>query len=146
MGYWLKSFNKKTNPPVPGTTFTVAQINNRMYFPSSIWSCCLVAEADVVVPLPTTGIFVGMALTWAWISDGVLRGKRWPFIYLGAAINLVFCVLLRQMPLYSNIEGRKIVYWLSNIGVSGLDYKSPDKGDQRAANTISGSLVPVLLS
>ncbi|KAH8905231.1 MFS general substrate transporter [Coniochaeta sp. PMI_546] len=96
MGYWLKSFNNKTNPPLPGTTFTVAEINN--------------------LPLPTTGIFVGMALTWAWLSDGLLKGKRWPFIYLGAAINLVFCVLLRQMPLYSNIEGRKIVYWLSNIG------------------------------
>lgn len=29
MGYWLKSFNNKTNPPLPGTTFTVAEINNR---------------------------------------------------------------------------------------------------------------------
>lgn len=27
MGYWLKSFNNKTNPPVPGVTFSVAQIN-----------------------------------------------------------------------------------------------------------------------
>ncbi|KAB5551072.1 major facilitator superfamily domain-containing protein [Coniochaeta sp. 2T2.1] len=96
MGYWLKSFNNKTHPPVPGVTFTVAQINN--------------------LPLPTTGIFVGMALTWAWLSDGVLRGRRWPFIYLGAAITLVMCVLMRQLPLYTNIEGRKIVYWLSNIG------------------------------
>lgn len=28
MGYWLKSFNKKPNP-LPGTTFTVSQINQR---------------------------------------------------------------------------------------------------------------------
>lgn len=28
MGYWLKSFNA-TPPPVPGTTYTVAQINDR---------------------------------------------------------------------------------------------------------------------
>jgi ACS family pantothenate transporter-like MFS transporter len=28
MGYWLKSFDKKPYP-VPGTTFTVPQINNR---------------------------------------------------------------------------------------------------------------------
>ena len=27
MGYWLKSFNAKP-PPVPGTTYTVPQINN----------------------------------------------------------------------------------------------------------------------
>lgn len=27
MGYWLKSFNAKP-APVPGTTFTVAQIND----------------------------------------------------------------------------------------------------------------------
>lgn len=25
---------------------------------------------------------------------------------------------MRQMPLYENIVGRKVVYWLSNIGVS----------------------------
>lgn len=25
---------------------------------------------------------------------------------------------MRQMPLYSNIHGRMIVFWLSNIGVS----------------------------
>jgi hypothetical protein len=28
MGYWLKSFNKKPYP-VPGTTFTIPEINNR---------------------------------------------------------------------------------------------------------------------
>ena len=27
IAYWLKSFNNKTNPPRPGTTFTVEQIN-----------------------------------------------------------------------------------------------------------------------
>lgn len=32
MGYWLKSFNKNPHP-VPGTTFTVPQINNREYGP-----------------------------------------------------------------------------------------------------------------
>jgi len=30
MGYWLKSFNVDP-PPVPGTSFTVAQINNCEY-------------------------------------------------------------------------------------------------------------------
>ncbi|KAF2494610.1 allantoate permease [Lophium mytilinum] len=95
MGYWLKSFNHKPNP-VPGTNFTVPQINN--------------------LPLVTSGVFIGMAFVWAWLSDGPLRGARWPFIYIGAVISLIFCVLMRQMPLYENLYGRKVVYWLSNIG------------------------------
>ncbi|KAH8602384.1 major facilitator superfamily domain-containing protein [Bisporella sp. PMI_857] len=96
MGYWLKSFNAKP-APVPGVSFSVPEINN--------------------LPLPTTGIFVGMALIWGWLSDGPFRGARWPFIQAGAVITLVFAVLMRQMPLYENIEGRKIVFWLSNIGM-----------------------------
>ncbi|KAJ5884769.1 hypothetical protein N7495_009279 [Penicillium taxi] len=96
MGYWLKSFNK-TPAPVPGVSFTVPQIND--------------------LPLVTTGIFIVVALIWGFLSDGPLRGSRWPFIYIGAVITIVFCVLLRQMPLYTNIHGRKVVYWLSNIGL-----------------------------
>ncbi|POS69530.1 hypothetical protein DHEL01_v212076 [Diaporthe helianthi] len=95
MGYWLKSFNE-TPAPLPGTSFSVAEIND--------------------LPLPTTGIFVVMALIWGWASDGPCHGVRWPFIYVGAAITLVFSVLLRQMPLYENITGRMVVYWFSQIG------------------------------
>ena len=57
-----------------------------------------------------------MALLWGWLSDGPLHGRRYPFIYIGSVINIIFAVVLRQMPLYSDIKGRKIVYWLSNIG------------------------------
>lgn len=67
MGYWLKSFNAKP-APVPGTTFTVVQIND--------------------LPLPTTGIFIAMALIWGWLSDGPCRGARWPFIYAGVVLNV----------------------------------------------------------
>ncbi|KAH8783258.1 allantoate permease [Diaporthe sp. PMI_573] len=95
MGYWLKSFNE-TPAPVPGTSFSVAEIND--------------------LPLPTTGIFVVMALIWGWASDGPCHGIRWPFIYVGAAITLLFSVLLRQMPLYENITGRMVVFWFSQIG------------------------------
>ncbi|RDW59119.1 allantoate permease-3 [Coleophoma crateriformis] len=94
MGYWLKSFNK-TPAPVPGTTYSVAQIND--------------------LPLPTTGIFIVVAIIWGWLSDA-FNGSRSPFIYAGAVITIVFSVLLRQMPLYENIHGRMVVYWLSNIG------------------------------
>ncbi|KAI5460555.1 major facilitator superfamily domain-containing protein [Mariannaea sp. PMI_226] len=96
MGFWLKSFNANP-PPVPGRSFSVPQINN--------------------LPLPTTGIFVVVALSWSWLSDGPLRGRRWVFIYAGAVITIVFLALLLKMDLYSNIKGRMVVYWLSNIGL-----------------------------
>lgn len=95
MGYWLKSFNKSPSP-VPGVSFTVPQINN--------------------LPLVSEGIFIAMSLVWAWLSDGPLRGRRYPFIYLGAFITLIFSVLLRQTPLYGDIYQRKILYWLSRLG------------------------------
>ncbi|CAH0041678.1 unnamed protein product [Clonostachys rhizophaga] len=95
MGYWLKSFNANP-PPVPGVSFTVPEINQ--------------------LPLPTTGIFIGMSLIWAWLSDGPFKGRRYPFIYAGAVVPFIFNMALLKMPLYSNIEGRKIVYWLENIG------------------------------
>ncbi|KAJ6076553.1 hypothetical protein N7499_008534 [Penicillium canescens] len=95
MGYWLKSFNAHP-APVPGKSFSVPQINN--------------------LPLPTTGIFIVVALIWGWLSDGPCRGARWPFIYAGAVITLLMSVLLLKVPLYSDIKGRMAVYWLSNIG------------------------------
>ncbi|KAJ5753881.1 uncharacterized protein N7511_008034 [Penicillium nucicola] len=96
MGYWLKSFNAKP-APVPGTHYSIAQINN--------------------LPLPTTGIFIVVAMVWGWLSDGPCRGARWPFIYAGAVITLLFSILLLKVPLYSDIKGRTAVYWLSNIGM-----------------------------
>ncbi|KAJ5691231.1 allantoate permease [Penicillium malachiteum] len=95
MGYWLKSFNA-TPAPVPGKHYSVSQIDN--------------------LPNVTIAIFVVMAFIWGWLSDGPFRGSRWPFIYIGAVITILFDVLLRQMPLYSNIPGRTAVYWLSFIG------------------------------
>ncbi|KAJ4322878.1 hypothetical protein N0V84_004642 [Fusarium piperis] len=57
-----------------------------------------------------------MALIWAWTSDGPLQGKRWPFIYAGAATTLIFNLLFLSMPLYSDINARMVVYWFSHIG------------------------------
>ncbi|KAM0820933.1 putative Major facilitator superfamily (MFS) profile domain-containing protein [Seiridium cardinale] len=95
MGYWLKSFNAKP-APVPGVSYTVSEINS--------------------LPNVTIGIFIGMALIWGWLSDGPCRGARWPFIHTGAVITLIFSVVLLKMPLYDNIHGRAVVYWLSNLG------------------------------
>jgi ACS family pantothenate transporter-like MFS transporter len=86
MGYWLKSFNAH-HPPVPGKSFSVPQINNREFqlpliMPHSKYLI------KYQVPLPTTGIFIVMALIWGWLSDGPCRGARWPFIYAGAVITV----------------------------------------------------------
>jgi ACS family pantothenate transporter-like MFS transporter len=110
MGYWLKSFNKKP-PPVPGKSYTVPQINNRSQSIPRL--SCLTDMTPV--PLPTTGIFIVVALAWGWLSDAY-RGARAPFIYAGAILTFVFTILMRQLPLYTNIEGRIAVYWLSNVG------------------------------
>ncbi|WOO80349.1 Pantothenate transporter liz1 [Vanrija pseudolonga] len=95
MGFYLKSFNSKP-PPVPGRHYTVAQINN--------------------LPLPATAIFIAGALTYAWLSDGVLRGRRWPFIYAGVIIAIPIAVALRVIPLYDNIKAHFALYWISNVG------------------------------
>jgi MFS transporter, ACS family, pantothenate transporter len=42
----------------------------------------------MIVPNITTGVFIVMALVWAWLSDGLFRGARWPFIYIGAVITV----------------------------------------------------------
>ncbi|KAK1927365.1 major facilitator superfamily domain-containing protein [Papiliotrema laurentii] len=96
IGYYLKSFNSKTNPPVPGRTFTVSQIN--------------------VLPLPGTAIFIGVALIFAWLSDGPFRGRRYPFIYFGAIVTIAFAAVLRQRPLYKNVDQQIHLYWLCVIG------------------------------
>jgi ACS family pantothenate transporter-like MFS transporter len=44
----------------------------------------------MIVPMVTSGIFIGIALTWGWISDGPFRGARWPLIYLGAVMTVSF--------------------------------------------------------
>ncbi|RKL02984.1 hypothetical protein BFJ68_g11773 [Fusarium oxysporum] len=123
MGYWLKSFNGQP-PPVPGTSFTVPEINN--------------------LPIPSTAIFLVMALTWGWLSDGPLQGARWPFIYAGAILIIIFNILLLNMPLYSNVDGRKVVYWLSNIGVPMFMWKTTDFPAARKGYTYS-TILQVLL-
>lgn len=70
------------------------------------------------MPLVGSGVLIVSALAFAWISDGPLGGRRAPIIYLCAVINVVFAVLMRQLPLYERIKGRYAVYWLQQAGVS----------------------------
>lgn len=70
------------------------------------------------VPLPGTALLVVFALAGAWISDGPLRGRRWPIIYFGAIIMLACAIVLKTLPLYTNITAHFAVYWLIGPGVS----------------------------
>ncbi|KAK4699017.1 MFS transporter, ACS family, pantothenate transporter, partial [Phenoliferia sp. Uapishka_3] len=117
MGYWLKSFNKVPHP-VPGKTYTVEQIN--------------------LLPLPTTAIFVVAALVFAWVSDGPLKGRRWPLIPVGAIITvsadsssrflessslnidplfqIIIASLLIKLPLYGHDTAHFVLYYLIQLG------------------------------
>lgn len=98
MGYWLKSFNADP-PPVPGTSYSVAQINN--------------------LPLPSTAIFIVMALFWGWLSDGPLKGLRWPFIYAGAIIAV------------SSLWSRCTRHTMTNSLADGFQYRSSQDASLR---------------
>ncbi|TYJ53785.1 hypothetical protein B9479_005545 [Cryptococcus floricola] len=95
IGYWLKSFN---SAPYPGgdRRFSTSDINQ--------------------LPLPQTAIFVVMAASWAWLSDGALRGNRWIFVYIGAVIAIIFGIVALKIDLYANVTGTLVFYWFSNIG------------------------------
>ncbi|ODN73696.1 hypothetical protein L202_07241 [Cryptococcus amylolentus CBS 6039] len=95
IGYWLKSFN---SAPYPGgdRRFSTSDINQ--------------------LPLPQTAIFVVMAASWAWLSDGVLRGNRWIFVYIGAVIAIIFGIVALKIDLYANVTGTLVFYWFSSIG------------------------------
>lgn len=98
MGYWLKSFNADPSP-VPGKSFSVAQIN--------------------LLPLPATCIFIVTALLFAWTSDGPLKGKRWPLIPVGASITITLGALLYRLPVYGHDRAHFVLYYLLPIGGFG---------------------------
>jgi ACS family pantothenate transporter-like MFS transporter len=105
MSYWLKSFNAEP-APVPGVTISVSQSAPQF--------------ANRIVPLPGTAILIVSALIGAWISDGPLRGRRWPIIYFGAVVMLISGIVLKVTPLYQSIKGHYAIYWLFNMGVSSF--------------------------
>ena len=72
----------------------------------------------ISVPLPGTAVLIISALIGAWVSDGPLKGRRWPIIYFGAVVMLASGIALKVMPLYTNLKGHFAVYYLFNMGVS----------------------------
>ncbi|WWC65413.1 uncharacterized protein I303_108031 [Kwoniella dejecticola CBS 10117] len=88
MSFWLK-YSKDPK-------YTVEQIN---YYPCGIWSTQIVS-----------------ALGFAWISDNLLGGRRWPPLLLVALWHCIDCALLAGLPVYPDDRaGRWVLYYLSGV-------------------------------
>ncbi|KAF8867029.1 putative pantothenate transporter liz1 [Acephala macrosclerotiorum] len=94
--FWLKAQNK----PGKLLVYTVAQINE----------------------YPTLGnAFTAVySLLAVWISDGPLRGRRWPTIIPGNLVAIVIFVLLVETPVFGPFSHRAPLYILSSIGGSAV--------------------------
>ncbi|KAE8449068.1 hypothetical protein EG329_008656 [Mollisiaceae sp. DMI_Dod_QoI] len=94
--FWLKAHNKPHKPPV----YSVAQINE----------------------YPTLGnAFTAVySLLMVWISDGPLRGRRWPTIIFGNLVAIIIFVLLVVTPVFGPFHQRAPLYILSSIGGSAV--------------------------
>ena len=100
MSLWLKSFN--TVHTGTGITYTTDQIN---YYNMPVWAVWAIC-----------GILAG------WLSDGPLRGRRWPMIVFFTTVNVVVCIALLCIPVYHNISGHFVLYYMTGCtaGLSGL--------------------------
>ncbi|KAI9733756.1 MAG: hypothetical protein M1818_007170 [Claussenomyces sp. TS43310] len=94
--FWLKAHNKKGKPLV----YTIAQINE----------------------YPTIGnaFTAAYSLLTVWISDGPLRGRRWPTIVFGNLVAIVIFTLLVVTPVFGPFSHRAPLYILSSIGGSAV--------------------------
>ncbi|KAI1613227.1 putative pantothenate transporter liz1 [Exophiala viscosa] len=92
--FWLKAHNKKGQPAV----YSVAQINE----------------------YPTIGnaFTCAYSLVAVWVSDGPLRGRRWPIIIFSNLIAIVVFVLLAVTPVFGPFSHRAPLYIVSSIGGS----------------------------
>ncbi|KAN0104087.1 putative pantothenate transporter liz1 [Hyaloscypha variabilis] len=94
--FWLKAHNK----PGKKAVYSVAQINE----------------------YPTLGnAFTAVySLLAVWISDGPLRGRRWPTIIFGNLVAIVVFVLLVVTPVFGPFSHRAPLYIVSGIGGSAV--------------------------
>jgi len=94
--FWLKAHSKPGKPLV----YSVAQINE----------------------YPTLGnAFTAVySLLAVWISDGPLRGRRWPAIIFGNLVAIVIFVLLVVTPVFGPFSHRAPLYIVFSIGGSAV--------------------------
>lgn len=88
MPLWLKSFN--TVDTGTGIKYTVAQINH--------------------YGMPIQGIGILSGWIFAWLSDSVWRGLRWPVIVIGAVWVMINTVALANLPLYKHLPAHWFLY------------------------------------
>ncbi|KAK0109452.1 hypothetical protein ONS95_002145 [Cadophora gregata] len=89
--FWLMAHNKKGKTPV----YSIAQINE---YPT-------IGNAFVVV----------YSLLTVWISDGPLKGRRWPTVIFGNLVAIVIFTLLVVTPVFGPFSHRAPLYIMSNI-------------------------------
>ncbi|GAA6028337.1 hypothetical protein JCM8097_006983 [Rhodosporidiobolus ruineniae] len=96
MSIWLKSFN--TVDTGTGIHYTVPQINHYV--------------------MPISGISCIAAWIVAYLSDGPLRGLRWPCIVFGALWTIANCISLAKLPLYENLTAHWFLYYTSQAAAA----------------------------
>lgn len=53
----------------------------------------------------------------AWLSDTVLRGRRWPMLVVGSTVSCIVCLILGSTPVFpgGNRAGRWVLYYLTGF-------------------------------
>lgn len=74
----------------------------------------------LVMPTALAGVVGGIAA--GWMSDGPLRGRRWPMILLLTLFHAALCTALLLLPVYSHLSTHFWLYYLTGLtgGLSGL--------------------------
>ncbi|TVY36707.1 Pantothenate transporter [Lachnellula occidentalis] len=92
MAFWFKAWNK-----IKPNSYTVQQINN------------------YTTPIYATTITITTLMAWA--SDTVFKGRRWPMLILGGAVNFVVCILLATTPVFPEHKAfRWFLYYQTGWG------------------------------
>lgn len=89
------------------------------YDPNRKWSVTQINN----IPNIEYAVAIVSALIWAWSSDTIFRGRRWPPIVITRVYNIANCLGLLYSPLYpKNVSGRWYLYAMTGFGygMSGL--------------------------
>ncbi|CAH0027228.1 unnamed protein product [Clonostachys rhizophaga] len=90
MAYWFKAWNS-----IKPNSYSGAEINN---YTTGIG-----------------GVIVVLMLIFAWLSDSVLRGRRWPLLVVGGIITSAVCFTLAATPVFpQNKAFRWFLYYNTN--------------------------------
>ena len=135
--FWLKAHNKKGKPLV----YTVAQIVNThpQKSPRSHTN-----RQQNEYPTLSNAFTAVYSLLAVWISDGPLRGRRWPTIIFGNLVAIVIFTLLVVTPVFGPFSHRAPLYILSSISgtavpltMAWMSELISDNAEQRAFTAAS---------